>query len=199
MSRLVPILTGTLAIGTVAAAILLLRPPPTEADAFREALSSVGFTMDLPDDLHIVRTKQHEGRLQTALVESGSTRIRLQVSEGLNTEAAIQLSDDIRLQIDNLFEDRQAPYPGQLSNTLQCPPRFHPVEVLDKGAALFAVQLYANDRMGFGGCSEDLLHYAATVGLVHDPVSERLVRLEVFEPIDATTDQGLPWLRSLRP
>ena len=80
----------------------------------------------------------------------------------------------------NLFGDRQAPYPGQLSHTLQCPARFQPQDLPHDGEVLARLSLYANDRLAYGGCSEDLLRYHATVAMVYDADAQRLFQVEAF-------------------
>jgi hypothetical protein len=199
MKDVTQLLTGTLCMGLIMAAGLAYLLPDSEREAFAGALATVGFQMEIPEDVEIIQTRAKGSRLGEAHIRSGSTQVRIHVIEGLDEAAAVDLAADIRLQLENLFVDRQAPYPGQLSTTLACPPEVLPIEVTDRGNALLLMTLFANDRLGFGGCSPDLLTQAATVALVHDPVEQRMLRVEVFEPVAEASGRGLSLIAGIHP
>lgn len=173
----------TLLAGLAVLAALLLRreAPASPAEA---ALAAAGVQLDLPDDAQVLRSAQRDGRPASALLALGDDRLRLRVTEGLDAGDAEARVQELRRVLEGLFEDRQAPYPGQLSNTLRCPERFRPEAIAPRGEALELVGLYANDRLGFGGCSEDLLRYRATVGYFYDPAGRRLLQLTYFADLD---------------
>lgn len=170
----------------------------TDPDPLEASLATVGAHIEVPGQPAILRAEAQDGRLSTALVAVGGDRLRLRVTEGLDAAAAAEIVRDERYQIANLFEDRQAPYPGELSNTLKCPENFRPVEVTGRDDALGMVGLYANDRLTFGGCSEDLLRYKATVGFFHDPAARRLFRVEYFTPMGENGSDAADVVRSFR-
>jgi hypothetical protein len=195
--RPILVLSVTLALGLALLAVLLLRPPqaqhPVEA-----MLASAGLALELPPHAAIEWADADGERLSAASVEIGSDRLRIRVLHDLDPAAADTAVVEQRLQISELFEDRQAPYPGQLSNTLRCPEMYQPQPLALEEPARWMVRLYANDRMAFGGCSDDLLHYQATVGLFYDRVGQRLVRLEYFAPRQGPVEPAEALLRSLR-
>ena len=159
-------------------------------------LSTVGVTLELPQNGEMIRVQQSQGRLARLVVGFGNDRLVLRVSEGIDSAKAKSLVKEERFMIEHLFEDRQAPYPGQLTNTLRCPDRFRPKDVEAKAGALALFTAYANDRLSFGGCSEDLVRYHATIGFFYEEASERLVRAEYFAAVEAP-DPGLEVLRSI--
>ena len=159
----------------------------------RAELASVDADMALSTST-LDRVRRDGDRLVSAQATIGADRVRVRVTEGVDAEAAAALVADEVLLVQRLFDDRQAPYPGQLSNTLQCDERFRPVERQVEGA-LSTLTLYANDRLAYGGCSEDLLTYRASLAFFHAPETERLFKIEVFaaDPLD---DPGLELLDS---
>jgi hypothetical protein len=189
-------LVGTLVIGLGVLAALTLRPTPAPLTPAQARLARAGVALALPAEAQVLRAEEEAGRLQTALLSVGSDQLRLRITEGLDAAGAAARVEEVRQVMDNLFEDRQAPYPGQLSNTLRCPDEYRPTPVEPRGEALAMVGLYANERLAFGGCSEDLLRYRATVGFFYDPSSRRLLRVEYFAALDAP-DAGPDLLRSL--
>jgi hypothetical protein len=186
-----------LALGTLVLAFLLLPPDEVEHPVSR-MLASVGATMDLPAEAEIEWAEAKSERLSAGLVSLGDDRLRVQVVEGLDPTRAEASIAEQRQRVTELFEDRQAPYPGQLSHTLSCPEAYRPETLDPSGEARLLMRLYANDRMAFGGCSDDLLRYRATVGLFYDPNGQRLLRLEYFTPKDAPVEHAEAALRSLR-
>ncbi len=197
--RLIPLLVVSLLLATAVLVLLLVaRRPDAEKGSVGNLLATVGATIELPDDARVLRARESGGKLLTALISSTEDRLRIRVSEGIDRAQALKLVRESRAMIDNLFADRQAPYPGQLSHTLRCPERFLPAEVVAKGNALVMLRLFANGRLAFGGCSEDLLRYRATVAFFYDEPRERLFRVDYFAAKERTSDPGADVLRSFR-
>ncbi len=177
-----------LAILAVLAVLLLDRPaPPAAPDPLQAALADYGVRLDLSATLD---SRTELPGHTTLLATSGADRLRVAVTTDLAPADAPARVAELQAVIDNLFGDRQAPYPGQLSNTLQCPEEYKP-EALPRGTWADAmIGLYANDRLAFGGCSEDLLRYHATVGIFYDPHTRRLFQVEYFASLDGADDRG---------
>lgn len=185
-------LVGLLALG---ASLVMNAPAPlTEVERW---LATVGVSLDLPPTATPLDVQEHDGVLTSMLVADGDVRLRVKVTEGLSwAEAAVRAADQ-QAVITGLFEDHQAPYPGQLSNTLTCPDTYLPSsEVLKRGLILGALHLYANDRLAYGGCSPDLLRYRSTVAWAYDGATSRLFTLEYHIPIDRP-DIGMDVMNSL--
>ena len=136
------------------------------------------------------RADVEDGRLVHMLVDHGEARLRVGVTHELDPIRAEQRIDQERQRIDALFGDRQAPYPGELSHSLKCPDAFKPADHPNKGSARTMVRLFANERLAFGGCSDDLLAYRATIGTWYDPPNERLVQVTYYAPRTDTVDTG---------
>jgi len=199
MRALIAGLVLTLAAGIAVLLVLLTRPVEVPLSPLEVRLAATGVQLELPPEALLLRADPAEGPLNSALFAIGEDQLRLRVTPDLDAAAAAARVLETRQVIDNLFGDRQAPYPGQLSHTLRCPDRFQPAAVEPRGEALAMLTLYANDRLTFGGCSEDLLRYHATVGFFHDPVGRRLFQVEYFAALESQRpDPGPALLRSLQ-
>jgi hypothetical protein len=164
-------------------------PDPLAAD-----LAAIGVALTLPGPATVVRRQPIDGPVRDGTYTLGVDRLHLRVAAGLAAGEGERLALESETLIFGLFEDHQAPYPGALSNTLQCGEGMRPQRV--EGAARTLLTLFANDRYAFGGCADDLLRYHATVGAWLSPGGETLVRIEYFEPRAAGPERGLAAARS---
>lgn len=183
-----------LLVGAGALATLVLLPEPSDtvrpASPLAANLGSLGLDLDLSTSATVDRADVEENRLVHMLVHDGDARVRIRATHDLDPAAAERRIAEARQRIDALFGERQAPYPGELSNTLKCPEAFKPVDHTPRGTAHTLVRLYANERLAFGGCADDLLAYRVTIGQYYDPASRRLVEVEYFSPRAAAADPG---------
>jgi len=161
-------------------------------------LASVGLSVPLHADASVSRADVEEGRLVHMLVDIGDARMRIRVTHDLSSDRAEQRIDQDRQRIDALFGERQAPYPGELSHSLKCPEAFKPADHADKGSARTMVRLFANERLAYGGCSDDLLAYRATIGTWYDAPAERLVQVTYYTPRTDMIDAGPALLAETR-
>ncbi|MSP56300.1 MAG: hypothetical protein EXR69_11965 [Myxococcales bacterium] len=178
-------------------ALLVDGPAPAPQSELSRALGAVGASIDVPATVSTLNVQEAGGSLQSILAADGAARLRIRVTEGLDRDAAAKRVKDVRSMIDGLFEPRQAPYPGELSHTLQCPEEYQPMDVVERGDALALLQLYANDRLTFGGCSADLLRYHTTVGYFYSAGSRRLFGVEYFAIVGGD-DNGLRVVQSFQ-
>ncbi len=165
---------------------MLLAPQPS---IFATNLASVGLLVPDTEGFAVVRADLEDGRLVSMLAERGEERLRIHVAWDLDAMAGPQRIQQSRAIIDGLYGERQAPYPGELSNTLKCPEEYRPTDISPMGAAAQLVHLYANERYAFGGCNPDLLAYRATVGMYYDESRRRFVEMTFFAPLEGV-DSG---------
>jgi hypothetical protein len=175
---------GSLAMLVLVLGVLLATRTPT-VSAVDQALSTVSASVMVPKGATVAQARMNGDHLALVVVDITGDRLRITVTEDLDSTAAQRRTDDVLAVIHNLFGDRQAPYPGQLSHTLQCPARFQPQDLPHDGETLARLSLYANDRLAYGGCSEDLLRYHATVSMVYDADAQRLFQVEAFAALGA--------------
>jgi len=197
LSRLVPTLSVTLVLGLlVLSALWSRRAAVPEGPA--GLLEQAGLHLALPPEAVLLRRVEAQGDLSEAVFTLGADRLRVRITPDLEPGGARELVEEERYLLDDLFEDRQAPYPGQLTNTLRCPARFRPKALDPPEQALDLVTLFANDRLGYGGCSLDLLRYHASMGFFYGESSGRLYRIEYFSDLEDPHDAGLDLLGQVR-
>lgn len=153
-----------------------------EATGFRADLAGIGVELSVPEPVRALQREAGAAGLAEAIYTTGEDRLHLRVARGLDPAAGARMAAESEALILGLFEDHQAPYPGALSNTLQCSPELRPQPLEPKAGATFLFSLLANDRYAFGGCADDLLRFHATVGAWYDAAWGELVRIEYFEP-----------------
>lgn len=187
--RTLATLAGSLGL-LVVVLVVLLQTRPAPPSELARLLDTVTARVDAPLGAQITEVDLDGPRLRQVVADVGGDRLRVRVTGGLDPETAATRIDEHVAVVFNQFGDRQAPYPGQLSHTLQCPEKFQPVLLPSLGAAVSAVGLYANDRLAYGGCSEDLLRYRATIGFFYEPTSEQMMQVEYFSALDGRPDRG---------
>lgn len=172
-----------------------------EPPALRAALGEEGLEFDAGDDYTIAEDHRHpQGGTRSLLAAHGDTRIRVRVVADLDAIAAEAYLQEQSAMLESLFLDRQAPYPGQLSRSLQCPDALHPQEhVVDPDGPLRRLWgLHANDRLAYGVCSEDLVSYRAAQALFVCPAARIAGTFEVFMPRDVAPDAPIQIAQALR-
>jgi len=185
-----------LALSLALAWLLVFQRPP---DALAQGLAGVGALLPTETRAEPLKVVFDGLQLRDGLYGLGNDRVRIRVTPGLTAEAATALAGDERSLILGLFTDHQAPYPGALSTTLQCPATLLPVEAEPVAGAEYALTLFANERFAFGGCAEDLLKFRATVAAFFGADEGLLLRIEFFEPRGGTdAGRGLRFVRGLR-
>ena len=198
----IPVLALGLLGGLVALGILLTTPadgiPDGGSSPLVANLASIGLSFSLSSAAVVGRADVEDGRLMHMLIEDGPARLRLRISHGLSPDEAERRIEAARQRLDSLYGERQAPYPGELSNSLKCPEAFKPVDHTPAGTAASLVRLYANDRLAFGGCADELLTYRASVAQYYAPSQGRLVQAEYYWPRAQPSDPGPALLSSAR-
>jgi hypothetical protein len=90
------------------------------------------------------------------------------------------LIDSAILKINALFENASSPYPGQISDEIECPEVFHPIETtIDKEeVVLKVVEVYLTDRLAIGACSDAQAKYKEIVTWMYCEDHDRLYQIE---------------------
>ncbi len=191
-------LLGASALAGIAVLGVLAWPQP-EQDPLAQALAQAGLDLDIPPGSALLRDAPTLQGGRGLELQQGQNKLTLDLSPVTDIKQANTRIADQAYMLESLFYDRQAPYPGQLSNTLRCPEEFLPEkQIMEEPNQGLRFSLFANDRMSFGGCSRDLLSLRAVLLLLHCPASKQLVRLEAFTPIDSPDEEFLAAAAGLR-
>ena len=75
-----------------------------------------------------------------------------------------------------MYRDINSPYPGSVSNKISCQEKYKPQEIENH------YELYSNERLNYGVCSEDLIKYKTYLQFLK--CNEEFYTIELFIPID---------------
>lgn len=138
--------------------------------------------------------------IKSIFAKSDKDIIKIEVLGGLTEKGATQYITDQRSSIDSLFTGSLSPYPGILSHTLECPEEYIPKveeEQVEDSWRIF-YYLYANNRLTFGGCAEDVLAYVAVLAFIYCKDKNEVYHIEYFTPKDNLTTEYKEIIKSFK-
>jgi hypothetical protein len=106
-----------------------------------------------------------------------------------NPENSSKFIDDKIYSLMALFDPSMSPYPGAITNTIDCSSEFKPVLVNSKIGKIY--QLSAGERFGYGVCAKDLIKYNSLYGLF-DCGKKGVFEIKIFgDPEDASINSKM--------
>lgn len=108
--------------------------------------------------------------------------IRVDVKNNVLGEDAKKIIDAQVIKMKGLFENAASPYPGEISDEIECSKEYKPV-FLERdlnNVHISTFQGYLNDRLVFGACTQDQAVYKGTLSLFYCSNSEKLYQLELI-------------------
>ncbi len=132
-----------------------------------------GFMVKDSGEGHLVAERDHEV-------------IRVKTVDGLDGPGAETYIKEQSAMLLGVFDPRLPPYPEFMTRASGCPDKYKPVS--KDGPLGPYYLLYAGKRLTYGGCSEDLIEYRASIGFFYLPKEKRVIRLEYFIPKDREID-----------
>lgn len=115
--------------------------------------------------------------------DAGKT-LRLEIIKLVSTATAKKYIQDRIYVIESLFKNIPAPYPGELTHSIQVPVELKPEVIslnivgLDRQAYI----LYATSRFTYGAGAADLITYRGVLTFIYDEGRESVYILELFVP-----------------
>jgi hypothetical protein len=122
--------------------------------------------------------------------------IQIKVLKDINLEKANTYISDKMFMINSLFRGVSSPYPGALSNRIECPEEFKPVKLTNKHFDYYIV--YASSRFTYGVCSWDLIKYQSIIYFLHCNEEESLYYIKLFISTDKEISDYEKMLTSLK-
>jgi len=112
--------------------------------------------------------------------------LKIEKTENIDNETAKKLIDKDIIQIKALFSSSLSPYPGEISNEIECADEFKPIlfktEIGDDERQYLTT--YSNDRFGIGVCSKDLIKFKYLIGWNYCPKTRELYKVRYFIPLE---------------
>jgi hypothetical protein len=92
--------------------------------------------------------------------ELGETTVKLTKIE---TEAPQKYIQDKKFLLESLFAPTASPYPGVITNVIECPEEFKPKVAEVQNGTMYT--LFAGERFNYGVCAKDLVAYYSAFGI----------------------------------
>jgi hypothetical protein len=120
-----------------------------------------------------------------ARAANGTVIADVWVFHEMSASAAARFSKGEQDMLESVFDEQVSPYPGDLSNRIKCQDKYLPLkqEFHNKGSWLVLYTLYVNDRFVFGGCTDDVLKYAAVISMIYCENRATLFKAIFYTPI----------------
>ena len=152
--------------------------------------SLVGAAPPLTGDLLQEFTWEQTGTGHDSTVFTGhdkNTVLKVTLFNDMNAEQAADYGSSKLFVIKSLYREIHSPYPGPLSNRIECSEEFKPVVI--EASPFDYHLLYATDRFTYGACSWDLITYKTILYFQHCETENSLYQIELFVPIeDSSSD-----------
>lgn len=91
-------------------------------------------------------------------------------------------------QIEGLYQQAISPYPGEISDQIECPEKFHPNKkvITNDSLHITAIEnLHLSDRLAPGACGEESASYKSIVAMFYCAEQKKLFKLEfIFQKGD---------------
>lgn len=116
----------------------------------------------------------------------GEEVMRLKIFQDIQADAAEKYVTEQLALFGGLFEPQLPPYPEFLTKETGCADKFKPVKKSNQYGSYYLV--YAGERFGYGICTEDLIHYKASLGFFYCPQKDTLFKIEYFIPKEGEFD-----------
>lgn len=111
--------------------------------------------------------------------------LKLEVLPHVDAENAAVLIQEGRMNLEALHANALSPYPGDISRQIVADTRFRPVFVRTNLHEL-TYQYYlvfANERLGYGAVTADVVKYRSLIGWLHCREAETLYKVRYFVPL----------------
>lgn len=143
------------------------------------------------DDMEQYRVEEeyeNSPQMYRAMVRNGNTRIRIEEYTNTSKEEAISYDKIKIMNIESLYETAKSPYPGALSNEIECGTEYRPhVEKISVNTVpMTHVRGYLNERFQLGSCIKEELQYRSDLVLFHCGSQKIWYQFEVITPLNET-------------
>jgi hypothetical protein len=136
-----------------------------------------------------VETKKSIDSASEAMV--GRTESGLEVlgiEHKLGPKSFDEIFSKMKFLLDSIYQDQNAPYPGQITKIISCPEQFRPRPLPEKSDALTSRKgflLMANSREVFGACDVGSAQYQAAYLLIGCRGENIAYEIKLFIPAGA--------------
>lgn len=150
---------------------------------------------------HFILQAQYENNKKAyrVLLKDENLLLRVETYSQVSPEQAKKFYEYKTMQLTNLYEDAESPYPGVISDQISCGQKFKPIfkQLKTKALNISYYSGYLNDRLQYGSCIEDQLRYKSKVAMFYCQPQKKWYQLEFITPFDKDTEEGLRAIESI--
>ena len=130
---------------------------------------------------------QDDKDVYRALYSKDNNLLRVDIRSNISEPEAIKQMEGQITRMTALFEKAVSPYPGEISNVIECGQEYKPVFAQEEinGTQVSYFTGYLNERLVFGACTEDQVEYQGIFALLYCVNQSQLIQLEIIAPKEA--------------
>jgi hypothetical protein len=189
------VVAGLVAVGLAGCAPLAQKEPAARQLPEARAIEARGY--HLPG-FHVSEIQQR--RFSSEMTFTNAERVvKIEVVPELDREGAQTLLNDSVMGVQALYANALSPYPGDISRQVVSDRRFRPELVRTNwgsGARQYML-LFANDRLGYGAVTDDVVKYRSLLGWIYCEGAGTFYKVRYFGPLDARREEFENFFRSL--
>jgi len=155
----------------------------TLGDIFKE----LGITLKGVGDFIVQKDILREGKentFWTIVAKKNERVIKLEVIKNIDDKSAHRHIEERKHVINSLYNHIPSPYPGMISNTIECPDEFKPkvryIEI--EGEKIPVYLLSSTPRFTYGASVEELIRYRGALTFIYNEKQRVLYRIDLFIP-----------------
>jgi hypothetical protein len=125
--------------------------------------------------------------------------VKIEVVPNLDREGAQTLLNDSIMGVQALYANALSPYPGDISRQVVSDHRFRPELVRTNWGAgpRQYMLLFANDRLGYGAVTADVVQYRSLLGWISCEGGGTFYKVRYFAPLSARREELEAFFRSI--
>lgn len=138
------------------------------------------------DKFRVQEVYQDDNTAYRALLSKDSDLLRVDIRSNF-TEAEANTNIQAQItKIKGLFENAASPYPGEISDEIECSDEYKPVfsEEIINGVQVSYFTGFLNSRLVLGACTEDQAVYKEIFVLFYCPKWQQFFQIELIAPKD---------------
>jgi len=147
-------------------------------------------SFDGMDNYRVEEEYESTSKVYRALLRHDELRIRIEAYADISAENANSYDKIKTMNIQSLYETAKSPYPGALSNEIDCGKDYRPQigNLAINGVPSTYIQGYLNDRFQYGACLKEELVYKSSLVLFHCPLQKKWYQFELIRPLARPVD-----------
>jgi len=149
-------------------------------------------SMEGLEGFKIQEVYQNDDNIYRALLSKDNDLLRVDIRSNISeSEGKSSIHAQIT-RIKALFENAASPYPGEISDEIECSDEYKPVfsEEMINGIQVSSFIGFLNDRLVLGACTADQAVYRGMLSLFQCPNLNQLYQVEMIAPREKFSEQS---------